>query len=266
MGAKTKIPWADATWNPVTGCSRVSAGCEHCYAERMCKRFRKLHLPSCCTGAPVTEVINPILFKDIICHYDRLGIPLRWRKPKRIFTCSLGDLFHPDVPVDAVDRVLEVMGAAKRHTFMLLTKRPERIAETLYRVTAQNPCRELGGGDYLPNLWIGVSVESPSWQGRVEQLASSWLGHKFVSFEPLLAPMTLPLYGLTSMDWVIVGGETGPGARPFNTDWAWPLYRKCWDRGIPFFFKSRGTGCGGEFRVGHLEMEACKEFPKEMQP
>ena len=224
----TKIEWTDETWNPVTGCTKVSAGCKNCYAERIAKRFwgdRK--------------------FTDVQCHPERLEIPLHWKKPRRIFVCSTSDLFHEDVPAEFIISVFEVMFACPQHTFQVLTKRPERFSPVLF---GHEGNYYLGGGDYLPNVWLGVSVENNDQLSRTTSLvAISYFKH-FISFEPLLENIgVIPwlynedLFGNQveghSIDWVIVGAETGPGARYMNPDWARSIRDQCGNAGIPFFMK-----------------------------
>jgi len=250
--AATKIEWCDFAWNPVTGCTPVSEGCRNCYARRMAYRLRGR------CGYPEDEPFAVTL------HPDRLDEPLRWRKPKRVFVCSMGDLFHEDVPPAFIDQILDVVSACPQHTFMVLTKRPQNIARKLYEVTEETPIRELGGGDYFPNLWLGATAENQeAAEERIPPLLRIPAAIHFVSCEPLLGPVDLqriplaegygylwanPLDGihpkLTSngkrcpgLDWVIVGGETGPGARPMRPEWARAIRDQCLEAGVPFFFK-----------------------------
>ncbi len=217
---KSKIEWTDATWNPVTGCTPVSTGCANCYAKRMAKRLAGRH------GYPKT---NPF---TVTVHLDRLEEPLRWRKPRMVFVCSMGDLFHDDVPGDVIDKVFAVMELAPQHTFQVLTKRPHHMATYLNaRGFGLNP---------LPNVWLGTSVEDQSLAHyRIPYLLNCPAVVRFLSCEPLLGP--LPNLNLDGIHWVIVGGESGPGARPMNSDWARDIRNQCQAAGVPFFFKQWGA-------------------------
>ena len=231
----TKIEWCEETWNPVTGCTAVSAGCEHCYAKRMANRLRGRY------GYPQDEPFKVTL------HPGRLDKPLHWKKPRHIFVCSMGDLFHRDVPFEFIDRVWTIMLRSPDHTFLVLTKRPERMMEFW---------EELGcyyDDGVLPNLWLGVSVENQKTADeRIPILLQIPAAVRFVSVEPMLGPVDLidhlpdwdmpgdsPEY-TTGLDWVICGGESGPGARPMHPDWARQLRDDCVAAGVPFFFKQWG--------------------------
>lgn len=229
--ARTDIEWTDYSWNPVTGCSLVSEGCEHCYARRVAWRLRgRFGYPH---DDPFRVMVRP----------DKLRAPMRWKKPRKIFVCSMGDLFHPDVPGEVVRDIYDVMQAAKQHTFIVVTKRPERIEHTLYG----EPNYYFGGGDYLPNVWHLATVEN---QERADERIPHLLKFKEagcgawkigVSVEPMLGPVRIGVTG-TRLDWVICGGETGPGAREMKPEWALDLLSQCQDAGIPFFFKRMGGG------------------------
>ena len=187
MAQGSGIEWTESTWNPVTGCTKVSPGCKHCYAERMAERLQAMGQPNYRDGFALT--LQPHM----------LELPLRWKKPQTIFVNSMSDLFHPDVPLDYIQRVFDVMKRAHWHRFQVLTKRAERLAE----VDAQLA--------WAPNIWMGVSVESDKYRGRIDDLRKTGARTKFLSLEPLLGPLReLDLHG---MQWVIVGGESGPGAR-----------------------------------------------------
>jgi len=253
----TKIPWCDETWNPVTGCTPISEGCDHCYAERMAKR-----LAGRC-GYPKDDPFRPGVF-----HPDNLDVPLHWKKPRRIFVCSMGDLFHEGVSGDYLDNVLEVVAACPHHVFMVLTKRAYRIEEALYSNRPPfPPCRELGGGDYLPNLWLGVTPENQKRADeQIPELLKILAAVHFVSFEPLLSAVDVTPYlpeanpqpqdyesqreflarlgkqDKIQLAWVIVGAETGPGARPMDLDWARSIRDQCQEAGVPFFFKRDSDG------------------------
>ena len=266
----TKIEWTDAVWNPVTGCSKVSQGCRNCYAERMAKRFAGMN------GYPADDPFKVTL------HPDKLDLPLRWKKPRRIFVNSMSDLFHKDVPDEFIDRVFATMALCSHHTFQILTKRPERMAayvngmqrETIesYGETFIDIPRLQSAPDAwpLPNVWLGTSIEDqPTANRRIPELLKCQASVLFISAEPLLGPVdltevelpsrynvtpTTPAYinALTRMDddhlynvhdaldWVIVGGESGPGARPMHPDWVRAIRDVCQVSGTPFLFKQHG--------------------------
>lgn len=268
--AKTNIEWTEETWNPVTGCTPVSAGCEHCYARRMATR-----LAGRC-GYPKDEPFA------ITLHPDRLTQPLRWRKPRTVFVCSMGDLFHERVPSEFIDQVFAVMAACPQHTFQVLTKRPERMRDLLVhedvlcdisRAASNMAQHELISEDRYdaidealrgdssiwppPNVWLGVSVEDQQTADeRIPLLLKCPAAVRFVSCEPLLGPVDLSLWlyrkhppsgdlpscheNLFWLDWIIVGGETGPGARPMHPQWARSIRDQCAAAGVPFFHKHHG--------------------------
>ncbi len=241
----TSISWTEKTWNPVSGCSPASEGCANCYAKRMAQRLRGRF------GYPADEPFRVTL------HPERLEEPLRLRKPSRIFVCSMSDLFHEDVPFEFVDQVFDVMATARKHTFMVLTKRPRRLLEY-----ARSRTRETGEG-YLNegNVWLGVTAENQARADeRIPILLETPAAVRFVSIEPMLGPVNLnnikyrpgdegwlsafnegawPELG--HVDWVIAGGETGPNARPMHPDWARSLRDQCQAVGVPFHFKSWGA-------------------------
>ena len=214
MANRTSIEWTQATWNPVTGCTKVSQGCKFCYAERLAKRLQAMGNPRYANGF------------DVTLHFDLMDLPLRWKTPRLIFVNSMSDLFHPKVPLDFIRKVFGTMEAASWHTFQILTKRPERAAKL---------------ADKLPwpsNVWLGTSVESSDVLDRVFWLRQIPARIRFLSCEPLLGPIPeLPLDGI---HWVIVGGESGPRARPMNPEWARQIRDQCLERGVPFFFKQWG--------------------------
>ena len=245
----TKIAWCASddgtpgkTWNPVMGCTPVSEACEHCYARSIIRRFAG------CKGWPASP-------DTVTLFPERLQDPLRWKKPQRIFVCSMSDLFHEDVPAWFIDRVLEVIAACPQHTFMLLTKRTHNIERKLYDVDEDAPIRELGGGDYLPNVWLGVTAENQARANeRIPLLLQIPAAVHFVSIEPMLGPVdicgpwwdwryTYDYYKVIypdagpPIDWVIVGGETGPGARLMKAEWARSVRDQCQRVGVPFFMK-----------------------------
>lgn len=220
----SKIEWTDKTWNPVTGCTKVSQGCKNCYAERMYERFHG-------KGS----------FRTVTCHTDRLSIPLKWKKPAMIFVNSMSDLFHPDVPFEFVRQVLATIHDTPTHTYQVLTKRPARMVE--FFKWLKNSSLMVN----FPNLWLGVSVENQAAADeRIPLLMQVPAAVRFLSCEPLLGPVDISTYLPAPyypgrIDWVIVGGESGPGARPMHPDWARSLRDQCdWSK-TAFFFKQWGT-------------------------
>ena len=220
MSDKSAIEWTDATWNPTTGCSKVSPGCAHCYAERLSLRF----------GRSVSSWTPANAPENIQLHPDRYDLPLRWREPKRIFVDSMSDLFHELVPEEVVARVWSTMAAAPHHQFQILTKRPERMPEIVRRRTEEH--------GVLPNVWLGTSIENDRWVGRADSLRETPAAVRFISAEPLLGP--LPSLNLAEIDWLIVGGESGPGHRRIEAEWVRDLRRRADELGVAFFFKQWG--------------------------
>ena len=214
----TKIQWTAETWNPVTGCTKVSPGCAHCYAERLAGRVDARGSPK--YGQP---------FVGVTCHPKTLTAPDHWRRPRMIFVCSMGDLFHEDVPMMFILHVLEVVERNPQHTFQLLTKRHDRLWRMFRR-----------GFVFPPNAWVGVSVEDNEHVRRVAVLADIDATVRFVSVEPILGPVPDLIPLLNNVEWCIVGGETGPGARPTCHADVVEIRDACVERGIPFFFKKWG--------------------------
>jgi protein gp37 len=210
----TKIEWTEATWNPVTGCSKISPGCAHCYAERMARRLQAMGQPNYVDGFAVRT------------HERMLPVPHSWSKPRMVFVNSMGDLFHEEVPVEFIRSVFEVMRDTPRHTFQLLTKRAERLLEVAPDL------------DWPDNVWMGVTVEDNDHVWRIDRLRCVPSAVRFLSVEPLLG--SLPSLRLDGIDWVIVGGESGPGARPMSTEWVTPIRDLCLESSTPFFFKQWG--------------------------
>lgn len=214
MAQGSSIEWTEATWNPVTGCAKVSPGCRNCYAERMARRLRAMGQRNYANGFRVT------------LQEHMLDLPLRWRRARTIFVNSMSDLFHPEVPDEYIRRVFQVMGRASWHRFQVLTKRADRL-------------ERIGRGlPWSENVWMGVSVESDRFRHRIDSLRGTGAAVKFLSLEPLLGP--LRDLDLRNIDWVIVGGESGPGARPMDPEWVTDLRDQCLVAGVPFFFKQWG--------------------------
>ena len=213
MSDRSAIEWTEATWNPVTGCTQVSPGCAHCYAKRFAERFRGV------PGHPYEQGF------EVVQRPERLDQPLRWKRPRTIFVNSMSDLFHEAVADGFVASVFEVMERAERHTFQVLTKRPERAAALAPSLP------------WPPNVWLGVSVENQRWTARVDALREIPAAVRFLSCEPLLGPLALDLEGV---GWVIAGGESGPRARPMDIAWARGVRDQCLASGVPFFFKQWG--------------------------
>lgn len=261
MADKTKIEWTDATWNPITGCSIVSPGCTNCYAMRLAGTRLKNH-PSR-EGLTTPSKAGPVWNGKVLFNEKTLMDPLRWKRPRMIFVCAHGDLFAENVPDKWIDKVFAVMAAAHWHTFQVLTKRPERMRSYLSTVPREFPisAAQIDLPDEvdfegrwphlpLPNVWLGVSVEDQKRADeRIPVLLQTRAAMRFISAEPLLgsidlaAAMAKSLNGWdqTDLDWVIVGGESGPGARPMHPDWARSLRDQCASAGIPFFFKQWGN-------------------------
>ena len=226
MSATSEIEWTDATWNPVTGCTKVSPGCKHCYAETFAERFRGVQ------GHPYEQGFDLRLWPD------RLDHPRAWRTPRRIFVNSMSDLFHERVPFEYVDRVFDVMCEVGHHVYQVLTKRPERMAEFMARRVG----RTADFADRHPHIWLGTSVESARYSARAKTVARLPAAVRFLSCEPLLGPLDLrdALDCEAGINWVIVGGESGHGARPIEAVWVQSIQRQCGAAGVPFFFKQWG--------------------------
>lgn len=235
MSVISKIEWTEATWNPITGCTRVSKGCQNCYAEKLAKRL---------------EAMGNIRYKngfDVTIHNDLIEKPLEWKKERMIFVNSMSDLFHDGVDDDTILKIFATMNKASWHTFQVLTKRPERLIKLSKRIKWTN------------NIWMGVTVEDNAYIDRCEMLKKTSAKLKFISAEPLLSD--LPDLNLNGIDWLIVGGESGPGARKIEEEWILNLKKKAADNGTAFFFKQWGgvnkkkTGC-------MLQGEIVQQYPR----
>jgi protein gp37 len=214
MATNSHIEWTDATWNPVTGCTKISPGCKHCYAERMSHRLQLMGQKNYRNGFKVT--LQP----------QMLERPLQWKAPKRIFVNSMSDLFHVDVPLEYIQQVFATMNRAYWHQYQVLTKRADRLAELNAKL------------DWQPHIWMGVSVENANYVERIDHLRRTGAHVKFLSLEPLLGP--LPKLNLRGIHWVIVGGESGPNARPMDPAWVTDLRNQCRRANVAFFFKQWG--------------------------
>lgn len=285
MGDKSRIEWTDATWNPVTGCAKVSAGCKNCYAERDWTRL-----------AAKVEAYRGRKFTDVVVHPERLDQPIRWRRPRRIFVNSMSDLFHEDVPDEFIDKVFAVMALCPHHVFQVLTKRPERMARYMDLSTdnrehaigeqmrllsyGEHPCLFGHSGLFdlpLPNVWLGVSVENQeAADARIPFLLETPAAVRWLSCEPLIGPLSLmswhyhigdELEFKLPFDWVVVGGESGPKARPMDARWVRSLRDQCVAAGVPFSFKQWGEFNQHGSHVGRrkagrvLDGKVWRQFP-----
>lgn len=232
--ASSKIEWTDATWNPVTGCSKISPGCKNCYAERFSQRLQAMHVKKYANGFKVS------------LHTDLLTAPLSWKNPRMIFVNSMSDLFHEDVPEDFIKKIFSVMCQAHWHQFQILTKRSER----LFKLSSNLHWPE--------NVWMGVSVENENHTFRIDHLRQTEAHIKFLSLEPLLGP--LHNLNLRNIDWVIVGGESGPGARPIKKEWVIDIKNQTLAANVPFFFKQWG-GVNKKQNGRNLEGKTWDETP-----
>ena len=214
MANTSKIEWTESTWNPVTGCTKISPGCKNCYAERFALRLKTMGNSNYENGFKLTT------------HEHLLGLPLTWKTPRIIFVNSMSDLFHKDIPFNFILNVFDTMRKAYWHTFQILTKRSQRLVELYPKI------------DWPSNVWMGVSVENKEYTFRIDHLRQTQSYIKFISFEPLLS--SFPSIDLNGIDWVIVGGESGPGARPIKEKWVTEIRDQCLINKVPFFFKQWG--------------------------
>ena len=213
MAEKSAIEWTESTWNPITGCDKISPGCKHCYAERMAARLKAMHSSNYINGFELT------------LHEHMLNLPLKWKTPQTIFVNSMSDLFHERVPINFIQKIFSVMRKAYWHNFQVLTKRSERLLN-------------LASIDWPDNVWMGVSVENSDYVSRIDHLRDSGAHTKFLSLEPLLGSLTD--LNLSNIDWVIAGGESGPKARPMKEEWVISIKNQCLKSEVPFFFKQWG--------------------------
>ena len=238
MAINSSIEWTESTWNPLTGCTKISPGCTHCYAERMAKRLQAMGQPNYANGFLLT------------LHEHVLDLPLQWKQPQMIFVNSMSDLFHEDVPKEFILKVFDIMRRAHWHTFQVLTKRSARLSELDPQI------------DWPANVWMGVSVENSKYVFRIDHLRLTNAHVRFLSLEPLLGP--LHNLNLRNIHWIIVGGESGPGARPVAPDWVIDIRDQCKSTGVPFFFKQWG-GVNKKKTGRLLEGETWDELPILMQ-
>ncbi len=233
--AQSSIEWTESTWNPVTGCTKISPGCKHCYAERMAKRLHAMGQPNYANGFKVTQ------------QEHALGLPLTWKRPQIIFVNSMSDLFHKDVSLEFILRVFDVMRKADWHQYQILTKRSDRLLE----LDADLP--------WAKHIWMGVSVENADYRFRIKDLQRTHAHTKFLSIEPLIGRVgRIPLKGI---DWVIAGGESGPGARPMDEEWVLDIRNQCQRASVAFFFKQWG-GVNKKKAGRLLEGRTYDEMPK----
>ena len=238
MADRTGIQWTDATWNPVTGCTKVSDGCRNCYAETMARRLQAMGQEKYSQGFAVAM------------HPETLSVPGRWKRPRKIFVNSMSDLFHPEVTKEFILQVFHRIQESGQHTFQVLTKRPERALE----LASSLP--------WPANLWLGTSIESPRWKNRIETLRQVPAETRFLSLEPLLEDLG-PL-DLEGIQWAIAGGESGAGHRPIEPDWVRSIRDQCQDQEVSFFFKQWGGSRPSE-NGRNLDGREHLEFPQMRQ-
>lgn len=236
MAGKTTIEWTECTWNPITGCSKISEGCQNCYAARLAKRLKAMGNVRYQNGFEITV------------HNDLIDLPLKWKKPRMVFVNSMSDLFHEDVSDDVILKVFQTMNNAPLHQFQILTKRSERLLELSPRI------------NWTRNIWMGVSIENEYVIGRLNHLKQTNAYIKFVSAEPLLS--SLSNIDLKGIDWLIVGGESGPGCRPIQKEWVLELKRLAKVTNTAFFFKQWG-GCNKKKNGSELNGKHYKEYPQK---
>ena len=238
MSDNSKIEWTDATWNPVTGCTKVSPGCAHCYAETFARRFR---------GIPDHPYEQGF---DLKLWPGRLDLPLSWKERKMIFVNSMSDLFHDDVPDEFIGKVFDTMCRAKRHIFQVLTKRSDQMLNWTLKYFSSGRSKKERKVAWPENVWLGVSLENQNYTWRIRHLQKSPAYIRFISIEPLLSPISLDESLLDAIQWVIVGGESGPRARPMKPEWVYEIQKQCKKFRVPFFFKQWGTFDASGNRVG----------------
>ena len=235
MATKSKIDWTESSWNPITGCTKVSPGCMNCYAEKLAIRLKAMGQRNYRNGFKLT------------LQEHMLDIPLKTKKPTTFFVNSMSDLFHKDIPVEFVKKVFDVMNRASWHEFQILTKREDVLAERMNLF------------EWTDNIWMGVTIEHNDYAHRADVLRICDAAIKFLSLEPLLSP--LPDLNINGLDWIVVGGESGPGARPMNADWVRPIRNLCIEKNTPFFFKQWG-GVNKKKNGYILDEREWREYPE----
>jgi len=235
MATNSHIEWTEMTWNPVTGCTKISPGCKHCYALAMSKRLKAMGVERYSDGFALR------------LHWDLVDLPRRWKRPRVVFVNSMSDLFHIEVPLKFIKVVFRTMADCPQHTFQVLTKRSDRLSVLADEI------------DWPENVWMGVSVEDARYYNRVDDLRSVQSAVRFLSCEPLIGP--LDELNLDGIGWVIVGGESGPRARPMQKDWVLSIRRQCYSAGVPFFFKQWG-GVRKKSKGRELRGRTWDEFPR----
>ncbi len=250
MAGQSDIEWTDATWNPVSGCLMISPGCTNCYAMRMASRLQAMEHPNY-KGVIRKSGKRPVWTGKLHFNDAALDVPLRWRQPRRVFVNSMSDLFQDGVPQDFIAKVWAVMERANWHSFQILTKRPDNMRDVIKQ--AQLPM--------LPNVWLGTSVESAVYADRIKVLRTIPAAVRFISFEPLLGAVGRP--SLKDIHWAIVGGESGPGARPMNPEWVSSILQTCEKTGTAFFFKQWG-GVNKKKTGRILNGRTWDEYPRTM--
>lgn len=238
MATASKIEWTGSTWNPITGCTKISSGCKNCYAERMACRLKAMGQPNYLNGFGLS------------IHESTFSLPLKWKKPQVIFVNSMSDMFHSEVPTQCIKHLFDIMNKADWHIFQVLTKRSFRLAELSHQLP------------WAENIWMGVTVEEANYIHRIDDLRSCGAKLKFLSVEPLLG--SLPELNLEGIDWVIVGGESGPGARPIKAEWVRDIREQCLACGVPFFFKQWG-GVQKKKAGRELDGRIWDNMPMELQ-
>ena len=239
MATKSSIEWTESTWNPLTGCTKISPGCKICYAERMALRLQAMGQPNYANGFKLT------------LHEDMLEAPLSWKKPQLVFVNSMSDLYHEGVPIEFILKVFDVMRRAFWHQFQVLTKRSQRLLELNSQI------------EWPDNVWMGVSVENGDYTFRIDHLRETDARIKFLSLEPLLGP--LPNLNLSGIDWGIVGGESGPGARPMREEWVIQIRDQCEAADVPFFVKQMGTDWARVHKIKNRKGNDISDLPTDLR-